>query len=281
LEESYGYCRGVARRRARNFYYAFVLLDRPRREALCALYAFMRRCDDLSDEPGAGASAIARWREELAEALEGRYSGHPVWPAFHNTVCRYGIPREYFFEMVEGVASDLKPRQIHTFEELRRYCYQVASVVGMSVIHILGFRSAEALGLAETCGMAFQLTNILRDLKEDLERGRVYVPAEDLTRFRVRPWERTPAFLELVRFEVARARRYYEESRPLLDLVEPSGRRSLWALIEIYRRLLERVEKAGYGVLERRVRLPAWEKCWVVARGRFVWGRGAAVPLLR
>jgi len=268
LEESYAHCVQVARRRARNFYYAFVLLDRARRQSMCALYAFMRRCDDLSDEPGAVASAIERWRGELVEALAGRYSGHPVWPAFHDTVRRHQIPHEYFFEMIEGVASDLEPRRVKTFEELYRYCYQVASVVGLAVIHVLGFRSEEALPLAEKCGVAFQLTNILRDLREDAERGRVYVPEEDLRRFGVTPWERTPAFLGLVKFEATRARAYYAESRPLLDMVEPSGRGSLWALIEIYRRLLERVERAGFEVLARRIRLPLWEKCWVVARGR-------------
>jgi phytoene synthase len=268
LEQSYSYCRRVARRRARNFYYAFVLLDRAERRAMCALYAFMRRCDDLSDEPGAARAAIEVWRAELEAALEGRYSSHPLWPAFHDSVRRYGIPREYFFEMIEGVRSDLEPRRVETFEELYRYCHQVASVVGLAVIHILGFRSPQALPLAEKCGVAFQLTNILRDLREDAGRGRVYVPAEDLERFGVTPWERTPAFLELLRFEAARARSYYEESRLLLGLVEPSRRRFLWTLIELYRRLLERVERAGYEVLDRRVSLPVWEKAFLVARGR-------------
>ncbi len=276
LEESYAHCRRVARRRAKNFYYAFRLLDRPRHDAMCALYAFMRRCDDASDEPGAAAEgrrAIEQWRRELEAALEGEYGAHPVWPALHDTVRRFQIPHAYFFEMVEGVASDLAPRRMGTFEELYRYCYQVASVVGLSVVHVLGFRAAGALALAEKCGVAFQLTNILRDLKEDWERGRVYVPHEDLKRFGVAPWEATPAFLELLRFEAGRARGYYEESRPLLELVEPSGRGSLWTLIEIYRRLLGRVEKTGYGVLERRVRVPAWEKWLVVARGAGGGGR--------
>ena len=270
LKQSYAYCRRVARRRAKNFYYAFRLLDRQRHDALCALYAFMRRCDDASDEAGAageGRRAIEQWRGELAGALWGDCGGHPVWPAFADTVRRHGIPHAYFFEMIEGVASDLEPRRVETFEELYRYCYRVASVVGLSVVHVLGFESQEALPLAEKCGVAFQLTNILRDLKEDWERGRVYVPHEDLRRFGVRPWEATPAFLELLRFEAARARGYYEAARPLLELVAPSGRGALWALIEIYRRLLERVEQAGYGVLERRVELPAWEKWWVAAKG--------------
>lgn len=269
LEESYAHCRRVARRRAKNFYYAFRLLDRRRHDGLCALYAFMRRCDDASDEPGETAErrrAIQQWRRGLAAALEGDYGEEAEWPALHDTVRRFDIPQAYFFAMLEGVASDLEPRRMRTFEELYGYCYQVASVVGLSVVHVLGFQGEEALGLAEKCGVAFQLTNILRDLKEDWERGRIYVPHEDLERFGVKPWERTAGFLELLRFEAGRARKYYEESRPLLGMVEASGRRSLWALIEIYRRLLERVERAGYGVLEGRVRVPVWEKWWVAAR---------------
>jgi phytoene synthase len=270
LEDSYAHCRRVARRRAKNFYYAFRLLEQRRRDAMCALYAFMRRCDDVSDEPGAageGRRAMEQWRRELEAALSGEYRGDALWAAFHDTVRRFEIPEAYFFEMIEGVSSDLEPRRMETFEELYRYCHQVASVVGLSVVHVLGYREEAALKLAEKCGVAFQLTNILRDLKEDWERGRVYLPEEDLKRFGVRPWEKSPAFLELLRFEAARARGYYEESRALPGMVEPSGRGALWALIEIYRRLLERVERAGYRVLEGRVRLPVWEKWWVAARG--------------
>ena len=118
VEQSYGYCCRVARTRAKNFYYSFVLLSRQQRKAMCAIYAFMRYCDDLSDEPGATAAAIDRWRLELEDALNGRFSGHPVWPAFHHTVRRFGIPHEYFREMIAGVASDLEPRRFETFDEL-------------------------------------------------------------------------------------------------------------------------------------------------------------------
>ena len=129
----------MARSRAKNFYYSFVLLSAPQRNAMCAIYAFMRYCDDLSDEPGATRAAIERWRAEMEEALDGRFSGHPVWPAFHHTVRRFGIPHEYFREMIDGVVSDLEPRRFETFDQLYRYCYQVASVVGLTIIHIFGF----------------------------------------------------------------------------------------------------------------------------------------------
>jgi len=271
LEESYSYCRQVARQRARNFYYSFALLPRPKRDAICAVYAFMRHCDDLSDAPGVekerARAALAGWRSELDAALDGRYGSHAMWPALDHAVRRYAIPRRYFYEMIEGVSSDLEPRRIRTFDELYRYCYQVASVVGLTVIHIFGFQSVEAAPLAEKCGVAFQLTNILRDLREDAGRGRIYLPAEDLQRFGVKAWEPSESFLELMRYEAARARAYYAEARPLIGLVESSCRSSLWVLIEIYSRLLERIERSGFDVLERRIGLPGWEKVWIVVRG--------------
>lgn len=271
IDASYQYCRRVARSRAKNFYYSFLLLSRQQRLAMCAIYAFMRYCDDLSDEPGASRAAIDRWRAELEDALDGRFSGHAVWPAFHHTVRRFGIPREYFREMIAGVASDLEPRQLETFDELYRYCYQVASVVGLTIIHIFGFDTRAALPLAEKCGVAFQLTNILRDIREDAARGRIYLPAEDLRRFGVTPEDfcagrRTDAFLQLLRFEGARARAYYNESLPLLDLIHHRSRRSLWALITIYSRLLERIAASDYDVFSRRIRLRAVEKSWIVVR---------------
>jgi len=271
LDESYAYCIRVARARAKNFYYSFLLLSAQQRKAMCAIYAFMRRCDDLSDEPGATRAGLENWRGELEAALEGRFTGHPLWPAFHHTVRRFGIPHQYFREMIDGVVSDLDPRRFETFSHLYRYCYQVASVVGLTTIHIFGFDTPSALPLAEKCGVAFQLTNILRDIREDCERGRIYLPCEDLERFGVTAQDlaagnRTAGFLELMRFEAARARAYYRDSAPLLDLIHPRSRPSLAALIAIYSRLLDRIEQANYDVFARRVRLSAFEKSWILVR---------------
>ncbi|HEV3329838.1 MAG TPA: phytoene/squalene synthase family protein [Bryobacteraceae bacterium] len=271
LAQSYDYCRRVARSRAKNFYYSFLLLSAHQRKSMCAIYAFMRYCDDLSDEPGANRAAIDVWRQEMEEALQGRFSQHPVWPAFHDTVQRFAIPHEYFREMIGGVASDLEPREVQTFDELYRYCYQVASVVGLTILHIFGFDTPAALPLAEKCGVAFQLTNILRDIHEDAGLGRVYLPAEDLRRFGVtsedlRAGNRNESFLRLMRFEAVRARAYYDESLPLLDLVERRSRPSLWALITIYSRLLERIEAANFDVFSRRVRLSSLEKSWILVK---------------
>lgn len=279
LAASYDHSRRVARTRARNFYYSFLLLPKEKRDAMCAIYAFMRYCDDLSDEPDADGLAarlakMVRWREELTEALDGRFGANPAWPALHDTVQRFSIPHDYLYEMIEGVSSDLEPRALDSFDELYRYCYQVASVVGLTIVHIFGFEKKDELEvrhLAERCGIAFQLTNILRDVKEDLSLGRVYLPKEDLDRFGVNPQSLryNEQFVELMRFEAGRAVAYYDESAPLVRLVHPSGQKSLQALIRIYRTLLERIEQAGYDVLSRRIRLSSFEKTAILLRSLF------------
>lgn len=275
VAESYVYCERIARTRAKNFYYSFVLLSVSQRRAMCAVYAFMRYCDDLSDDESNTdrAGSMARWRADLQQALAGgELPAGPVWPGFRDTVERFRIPHQYFYDMIEGVSSDLEPRRLQTFAELYDYCYKVASVVGLTVIHIFGFESQEALVLAEKCGIAFQLTNIIRDVREDVGLDRVYLPAEDLKRFGVVEGDLaaavpSAAFVELMRFEGARARAYYNESRPLLGLVDKKSRSSLWALIEIYSRLLERIEVARYDVLSQRVQLSTVEKAGIVFKG--------------
>ena len=266
LKASYAFCRNIARTRARNFYYSFLLLSREQRDAMCAIYAFMRYCDDISEGEGASLEAIERWRRDLDCALQGRYGENALWPAFQDTVERYNIPREYFYEMIAGVSSDLQPKQLQSFDELYRYCYQVASVVGLTIIHIFGFESPDALALAEKCGIAFQLTNILRDVREDRENGRIYLPEEDIRRFGADLAKHDERFVRLMSFEAQRARAYYDESRPLIALVDPRSRASLWALIEIYRRLLGRIERSNFDVLEKRIRVPTWEKLSILAR---------------
>jgi 15-cis-phytoene synthase len=263
-EESYRYCRDIARSRAKNFYYSFLLLEKPQRDAMGAIYAFMRQCDDLSDDPATNDNkvqlqrAITEWRLRLDRALAGEVGDGPIWPAFSDTVRRYRIPHRYFHEMIDGILSDLEPIEMETFDQLYRYCYKVASVVGLTIIHIFGFRSPKALMLAEKCGIAFQLTNILRDVREDAGMQRIYLPREDLARFGVtaeqlRSGVEDERFQKLMQFEAARARAYYQESAPLIDLIERKSRRSLWALRAIYMRLLSKIEKRRYKVLSGRI----------------------------
>jgi phytoene synthase len=177
--------------------------------------------------------------------------------------------------MIDGVASDLEPREIATFDELHRYCYQVASVVGLTTIHIFGFESEAAKPLAEKCGVAFQLTNILRDIKEDAEKGRIYLPAEDLKKFGVTPQQlkQGEGVTELLRFEAARARQYYKDSNPLIGMIEKPSRKALWALIQIYSTLLDRIEQSNYAVHAKRISLPTREKLWIVVQALLYPGR--------
>lgn len=279
LADSYAHCRHVAKTRARNFYYSFVLLPDEQKNAMCAMYAFMRYSDDLSDEPGANQGAMDRWRDALNRALNGQPDANPMWPAFLDAVKKYEIPHEYFHDMIEGVASDVEGAghiEIQTFDELYRYCYRVASVVGLTTIHIFGFTSREALPLAEKCGIAFQLTNILRDVKEDVGLGRVYLPKEDLEQFGVsvddlREARRTEAFERLMDFEIARAERYYRESAALLGMIKPGAKAAMWALIAIYSGLLKHIAESPTDVLRRRMSMPATEKMWIVARAAMGW----------
>jgi phytoene synthase len=271
LAASYAHCRAVARRRARNFYYSFVLLPAAHRDAMCAVYAFMRYCDDLSDEPGASRQPLERWRQALERAWQGDYGDDRTLPAFHDTARRFAIPKQYFHDMIDGVSSDLEPRRFPDFAQLYRYCYQVASVVGLTTVRIFEFHDPAALELAEQCGVAFQLTNIIRDVREDATRGRLYLPEEDLARFGVAPADLeqsrpSPALTRLLAFEAERAKAYYAAARPLVRMVHPRCQSSLWALMAIYAELLAKIERSGFDVLRRRIALSPLEKTWIVTR---------------
>ena len=274
LRESYRYCREVARKRARNFYYSFIVLPREQRDAMCAVYAFMRYCDDIADDPNLvldRKAMLERWRASLDRAAQGDYSDSPILPAFHDAVSRFGIPLDYFRQLIDGAAMDLSIDRYHTFDQLYEYCYKVASVVGLVCIHIFGFESPEAKRYAEYCGIAFQLTNILRDLKEDASSGRVYIPEEDLRAFQYSASElmsgvRDERFHRLMRFQVARARGYYNAALPLVSIVHGSGRPGLCAMIEIYFSILETIEKKHYDVFRESISVPKRRKVAIAAR---------------
>ena len=266
LEESYRYCTHVARTEARNFYYSFLCLPAPKRASMCAVYAFMRRADDISDGcDGDRETRMAAWRAALDRALDGDYRQSPIWPAFHDTVRRHAIPREYFHDLLDGALMDLTPRRFETWADSYDYCYHVASVVGLVCIHVWGFSDPKALKLAEDNGIAFQWTNILRDLREDAQMGRVYLPQEDLRRFAyseqdLRGGVENEAFYALMRFQVDRAREYYDRSEPLVGLIEPDSRPCLRAMRAIYRGILDHIVAQDYNVFRRRARVPTWKK---------------------
>jgi phytoene synthase len=280
LTRSYSYCERLARREAGNFYLAFRVLPRSQRLAMCALYAFNRVADDLSDGPQPSSEKrrlLESWRERWNAAREGKYS-HRLHAAFHDTVKTYRIPDEYIQAVLDGVSMDLDPVRFETFTDLYPYCYRVASAVGLACIHIWGFTSEEAKTYAEAAGIAFQMTNILRDLREDASRGRIYLPREDLRRFGYREeqlnrGERDAAFRDLMRFEVNRTRGFYEAARPLVRLLNPAGRAVFLVLSRTYRGLLEAIERRDYDVFSSRVRLSRVHKAWLAVRAMPVrWG---------
>ncbi len=273
LAASHTYCERLAQRQAGNFYHAFRLLPTDQRRAMCALYSFMRVTDDLADEAGATEAkraALATWRRQLHEALTGHYS-HPLHPAFHHAVAQYRIPVAYLEAVLDGVGMDLDTDRYETFADLYGYCYRVASAVGLSCIHIWGFTGARAESYAEAAGIAFQLTNILRDLGEDAVRGRVYLPREDLARFgyaeeQLRRGTRDDCFAELMKFQIARAQGYYDAALPLADLLQPAGRAVFLVMLRTYRGLLDEIVRRDYDVFSTRVRLGQLHKLWLAAR---------------
>ena len=270
------FCRRLTRRANSSFPLAFRVLPAAKRDGMTALYAFFRATDDLADEPGevyAKRLAVRAWRDRLGEALAGRYS-HRVHAALHHAVGRFGIPPRHLFEVIDGVEMDLQPLRLETFADLEPYCYRVASAVGLACLPVWGVRG-DATEPAVAAGIAFQLTNILRDVGEDLRRGRVYLPDEDIRKFDAPPegWAADPAaFRRLMRFQADRARDFYRRAEPLDGLLTPDGRAVYGVMSGVYRRLLAEIERADFAVLDQRVRVPkraklalllsAWPRKW-------------------
>lgn len=267
VRASYTECNRIARAAQSSFYLAFFGLRREKRNALCALYAFMRLVDDVSDEPGDLESkrrGLARWRAMLDEAVAGRTESHAILPALADTMARFDIPSRYFHDLILGAEMDLTVASYATFDRLSEYCYRVAGTVGLTCLYVFGFRDPRAPDLAERLGLAFQLTNIIRDVRTDFEMGRVYIPQEDLGRFASRAEDLrgplTPALGGLLEFESDRAWRLYEEGAPLVQQVDPDSRATLAALIRTYSTLLARIEERGFDVFSSRVSLSSVEK---------------------
>jgi len=279
VTRSYAECRRVAKNSASNFYYAFFMLPQAKRDALCALYAFMRLVDDVSDTVGSEADkrrGLVCWRAALDAAVAGDVSGHPILPAFADTIERFHIPPRYFHDLISGAEMDLTVGNYTTFERLREYCYRVAGTVGLTCLHVFGYDDPHAPELAEKLGIAFQLTNILRDVPKDYEMGRIYIPQEDLEKFGVRPEELargplTPALRDLFAFEAGHALDFYREGVKLIPNVHSDARAALWALARIYSSLLRRIETRGYDVFSERVRLSTPEKTGILLRARLGW----------
>lgn len=274
LRAAYRYCQERARREARNFYYGFILLPRAERQAIYAGYAFARRCDDIVDddlEPEEKGRQLAEYRRGLEQCLHGRPSG-PVFLALQDTIRRYRIPPEYFWQLIDGVEMDLAVHRYPTFADLRRYCYGVASTVGLISIEIFGYSDGQqARQHAEDLGIALQLTNILRDIREDSQRDRIYIPQDEMERFSYSEADifngiANEPFVHLMRFQAERAREYFERGRKLLPLLPRRSRACTAVLQGIYGRILERIEARPSAVLRERVTLSGSQKLALAGR---------------
>jgi phytoene synthase len=290
LVMAYSVCKGITRRSAKNFYYAFLVLPRRKREALCAVYAFMRLCDDITDDPKLSLAdrrqKLDIWLDALHRAQQGQPTDDAILLALTDAQRRYCIPAGLLDELAHGTAMDVEQEEsapqttsvpgltirYRTFEELRLYCYRVASVVGLVCIHIFGYRDPAAETLAEHCGLAFQLTNIIRDVKEDAGMGRIYLPEEDLAKFDLSAPEllSTPdpaRFRPLLALEADRAREFYAAGDKLIPYISEDSQPALWVLVTIYRRLLEKIAEKQYDVFSAKVSLSTWEKLRILGKG--------------
>ena len=294
LNAAYAACRAIARREAKNFYYAFVALPEPRRNAICAIYAFMRQADDLADDDSLPRDERRRrldaWLANWRGVCHGGDSSDLVFIAVQDAVARFSIPLNLLDELVAGVTMDLNqvssdlPDTYASFADLYRYCYLVASVVGLVCIHIFGYSDPRAEKLAEETGIAFQLTNILRDVAEDAGRNRVYLPLEDLAAHNVTldsllhrapgapPTANERALLAAI---AVRAEKYYQSAQELLPLIDRESRPALWVLVSIYHGLLKRIRRADYDVFSQRACVPMPQKLFIMAVGlaRMGWAR--------
>jgi phytoene synthase len=281
--EAQAYCTAFTKKSGSNFYYSFLFLPRARRQAMYTVYAFCKLVDSAVDEPPPGSNPqeeLRRWRAEL----EAAYHGNPTLPvtiSLADHARRLSIPRAYFEELIKGVEMDLTMTRYKTFRDLSLYCYRVASVVGLICLHVFGITSARAQDYAVDLGMAFQLTNILRDLGTDASQGRVYVPEEDMEKFGcsaelLRRQQDNPGLRELIRFEAARAHEYYNKAAAALESLDAKDRRALTVaeiMRAVYFRILQRLERAEHHTFGPRVHLSTGHRLAVAAgvwlRSRF------------
>ncbi len=271
LAEAYRHCQAVTKRRAGNFYYAFLPLPSSQRKAIYAVYAFSRASDDYSDEARPVEQKIALL-DEHRKKLHDCYTGNPqglIFIALADVIRRYAIPQSYFDELINGVVQDLTVTRYKTFQELRAYCYQVASVVGLICIKIFGYTDPKAEQYAVDLGIGMQLVNIMRDIKEDAERGRIYLPQDELAKFGYTEGDLqraviNDAFRSMMRLQAERAREHLDASKRLLPLITSKRARVCPAILRgLYADVLKRIGSRGYDVFTKRARLSAGEKVWI------------------
>jgi 15-cis-phytoene synthase len=264
------YCQQKAAQSGSSFYYSFLFLPPPRRRAITALYAFCREVDDVVDEvhdAGVAQTKLAWWRQEIDRTFNGAPQ-HPVAKALAAVVREFALPEEHFQTVIDGMAMDLTHARYLDFPSLESYCHRVAGVVGLMSAEIFGYQEASTRDYARNLGIAFQLTNICRDVGEDARRGRIYLPQEDLARFGVTPSsllraEYSDAFRNLMAFEVERTQSWYDRALASLAPVDRAAQRAGLAMAAIYRTLLREIARDGYRVLDRRTSLTPIRKLWI------------------
>lgn len=277
LEAAFGACRGVARRSNSNFACIDWLLPLGQRRGTEALYAFARRCDDIADSPDPlddRREQLTHWRQKLGEALAGR-ADDPILVALADTVSRFVVPQHLLWRILDGVEMDLNQTSYATYADLRRYCEHVASAVGLACLAIWGCRDDEAILPAADCGVAFQLTNILRDLQEDGRQERVYLPHDELARFGVAPIDwlgpvGTSNLCQLLKFQCERAVGLFDAGLRTEKYLDAGPKRVFHLMWTTYRAILARIERDPLVVLRRRVRLPRPQKLWLATRVFFM-----------
>jgi len=281
--DPFAYCEQKTASSGSSFYYAFRFLPDDQRRAIIALYAFCREVDDVVDEcsdVGVARLKLHWWREEVMRIYDGT-PAHPVALALQTQVQQRNLPKEYFLEIIDGMEMDLDQHRYETWPELALYCHRVAGVVGLLSAEIFGYTNRKTLKFASGLGTAFQLTNILRDVREDAHRGRIYLPREDMLRFGVNEQnilshQHTPQVQALLAFELERARDHYRKALALLPAEDRYAQRAGLIMSAIYQATLDEIEHDGLRVLERRVSLTPLRKLWIAWRTARSEGRKAA-----
>ena len=264
------YCQQKAAASGSSFYYSFLFLPRERRRAITALYAFCREVDDVVDESSdaqLAATKLAWWRQEVANLFAGK-AHHPVSKALQPHLKAFGLSQQHLNEIIDGMEMDLTQTRYLDWKGLERYCHHVAGVVGLLAARIFGFSEPRTLEYARSLGIAFQLTNIIRDVGEDARKNRIYLPMEDLQKFNVPASEilglrQSDAFTKLMQFQAARARAHYEEAFGALPAADRKAQRPGLIMAAIYRTLLDEIERDGFAVLHRRTSLTPLRKFWI------------------
>jgi phytoene synthase len=267
------YCRDKAAKSGSSFYYSFLFLPPMKRQAITALYAFCREVDDAVDEiqdAEVAARTLAWWRHEIDQTFAGKPS-HPVGKALQTAMQHFELHQEYFMEIIDGMEMDLEQHRYQAFKHLALYCHRVASVVGLLAAEIFGYQNRKTLQYAEKLGLAFQLTNIIRDVREDAERDRIYLPEEDMVRFNVRSEDilalkQTPELTALLAFQTQRARHYYQEAKAALPAEDRYNQRTGLIMSAIYEKTLDELERDGFQVMQRRISLTPIRKLWLAWR---------------